>query len=30
MLCPNFGFKWLNPKEFGLNKYTSISSTGRF
>ena len=25
---PTSGFKWLNPKEFDLNKYTSNSSKG--
>ena len=23
---PTSGFKWIDPKEFNLNKYTSISS----
>ena len=26
---PTSGFKWINPKEFDLNKYTSNSSKGR-
>ena len=25
---PRSGFKWINPKEFDLNKYTSNSSKG--
>ena len=25
---PTSGFKWINPKEFDLNKYTSNSSKG--
>ena len=25
---PTSGFKWINPKEFNLNKYTSNSSEG--
>ena len=25
---PTNGFKWIDPKEFDLNKYTSISSKG--
>ena len=25
---PTSGFKWINPKEFDLNKYTSNSSEG--
>ena len=25
---PRSGFKWIDPKEFGLNKYTSNSSKG--
>ena len=26
--CPTSGFKWIDPKEFDLNKYTSNSSKG--
>ena len=26
---PTSSFKWINPKEFDLNKYTSNSSKGR-
>ena len=26
---PTSGFKWIDPKEFDLNKYTSNSSKGR-
>ena len=25
---PKIGFKWIDPKEFDLNKYTSKSSKG--
>ena len=25
---PTTGFKWIDPKEFGLNKYTSNNSKG--
>ena len=27
---PTSGFKWIDPKEFHLNKYTSNSSKGYF
>ena len=27
---PTNGFKWINPKEFDLDKYTSNSSNGCF
>ena len=27
-LLPTSGFKWLDPKKFNLNKYTSNSSKG--
>ena len=27
---PTSGFKWIDPKEFDLNKYTSNSSNGLF
>ena len=26
--CPTSRFKWIDPKEFDLNKYTSITSKG--
>ena len=28
MRCLTLGFKWIDPKEFDLNKYTSNSSKG--